>query len=148
MSEHIDDKKYNTDIDHFRKISERHILIFEPIVSFRDKCRIIHYADLIRIATNELISMFRKRSEQLLRTKKFRQLKSLRNKYDNTDDLDLFESVTKDMHEMCLEYEVTWELCDKLMAEISEKYHIDYIFTVSSAKEIWLKIIYIRMVKV
>lgn len=65
----------------YRRCSDRHVLVLETNLTYVEKCQIFHYADLIRKASNELIGIMKKRYDQLVRTKRYRKLKSLYKKY-------------------------------------------------------------------
>ena len=61
----------------YRRCSDRHVLVLETNLTYVEKCQIFHYADLVRKAGNELTGIMKKRYDQLVRTKRYRKLKSL-----------------------------------------------------------------------
>ena len=70
----------------YRRCSDRHVLVLETNLTYVEKCQIFHYADLIRKAGNELTGIMKKRYDQLVRTKRYRKLKSLYKKYKDADN--------------------------------------------------------------
>ena len=61
----------------FHRRSSRHVLVLETTMSHKDKCKVFHYADLVRKAGNELVAIMNNHLKQLCKTKKYKQLKSL-----------------------------------------------------------------------
>lgn len=78
--------EYKQMLKAYHRLSDRHVLVLETDLSYQDKCKIFHYADLERKAGNELAAIMKNNYEQLIRTKKYRKLKALYGKYANIDD--------------------------------------------------------------
>ena len=91
---------YNQALKNYHKKSNRHVLVLEADVSEEQKRMILHTSNLIRIAGNCLIAVMRRNYEQLIRTKRYRNLKSLYKKAKDTDDKSLLASITAQMQEM------------------------------------------------
>lgn len=70
----------------YRGCSDRHVLVLETNLTYVEKCQIFHYADLVRKAGNELTGIMKKRYDQLVRTKRYRKLKTLYKKYKDADN--------------------------------------------------------------
>ena len=132
---------YIQKLTNFRNMTTKHFLLFEPISTFYDRCRIFHYAKLINIISRELLSIYGKRTEQLMRTKKFRGLKKARIPNLEAKDKESYDLVVHDMQEMMLQYNVTRELFDKSLLAISQKYNVDYVFSAPRGDEIWANVI-------
>ena len=49
----------------FHRRSSRHVLVLETTMSHKDKCKVFHYADLIRKAGNELVAIMNNHLKQL-----------------------------------------------------------------------------------
>ena len=73
----MQDTKTKADINliQFHKITSRHVLVLEADVDERDRRKLIHISNIIRIAGNELTAIMKKNYEQLTRTKKYRCLR-------------------------------------------------------------------------
>ena len=75
----IDDAeiKYKQALKNYHKESNRHVLVLEADVTEEQKRMILHTSNLIRIAGNCLATVMKRNYEQLVRTKRYRNLKSL-----------------------------------------------------------------------
>ena len=142
MTEKTNDNE-NTEIDYtqalknYHKKSNRHVLVLEADVSEEQRRMILHTSNLIRIAGNCLIAVMKRNYEQLIRTKRYRNLKSLYKKAKDTDDKNLLASITAQMQEMQKAYNVTWDFCRKEMNKIKDTYHINSIFARTKAEDVW-----------
>lgn len=105
----IDDAeiKYKQALKNYHKESNRHVLVLEADVTEEQKRMILHTSNLIRIAGNCLIAVMKRNYEQLVRTKRYKNLKSLYKKAKDADDKKLLASVTAQMQEMQESYSVT-----------------------------------------
>lgn len=128
-------------IKSFRRASENHTVILDPDTAFQNKCKLMHCAKLISLATDELINAFRKRAEQLFRTKKFRGLKKTRDKCLEANEKDQLLDINATIDEMLDEFGITWEICKSLMFKISKKYNVDNPIAASHAEDTWINIL-------
>lgn len=129
--------KYKQALKNYHKESNRHVLVLEADVTEEQKRMILHTSNLIRIAGNCLIAVMKRNYEQLIRTKRYRNLKSLYNKAKDADDKKLLASIAAQMQEMQESYGVTWDFCRKEMNKIKDMYHINSIFARSKAENVW-----------
>lgn len=128
---------YNQALKNYHKKSNRHVLVLEADVTEEQRRMILHTSNLIRIAGNCLVAVMKRNYEQLIRTKRYRNLKSLYNKAKDTDDKNLLASIAAQMQEMQKSYNVTWDFCRKEMDKIKDIYHISSIFARSKAEDVW-----------
>ena len=135
----IDDAeiKYKQALKNYHKESNRHVLVLKADVTEEQKRMILHTSNLIRIAGNCLATVMKRNYEQLVRTKRYRNLKSLYKKAKDTDDKKLLASVTAQIQEIQESYNVTWDFCRKEMNKIKDIYHINSIFARSKAEDVW-----------
>ena len=129
--------KYKQALKDYHKESNRHVLVLEADVTEEQKRMILHISNLIRIAGNCLIAVMKRNYEQLIRTKRYRRLKSLYKKAKDADNKKLLASITTQMQEMQKSYNVTWDFCSKEMSKIKDIYHINSIFARSKAEDVW-----------
>ena len=64
-------------IKEFHKVSDRHVLVLEANLSHVDKCELFGISEKLRKMGNELLSIMYKNYKQLIRTKKYKNLKRL-----------------------------------------------------------------------
>ena len=121
----------------YRRCSDRHVLVLETNLTYVEKCQIFHYADLIRKASNELTGIMKKRYDQLVRTKRYRKLKSLYKRYKDADNKKALKDVCDQMKEMQKQYDVTWDYCRTSMIPIKKKYGIDAVFALTKAEDVF-----------
>ena len=121
----------------YRRCSDRHVLVLETNLTYVEKCQIFHYADLVRKAGNELTGIMKKRYDQLVRTKRYRKLKSLYKKYKDADNKKALKEVCDQMKEMQKQYDVTWDYCRTSMIPIKKKYGIDAVFALTKAEDVF-----------
>lgn len=121
----------------YRKVSDRHVVVFEIDMTEEEKRVIFHDSDVLRKAGNDLTAIILSRYEQLIRTKRYRALKELYGKYSGTGDEEKVKSIATQMAEMQTQYNVTWEDCRKEMIKIGEGYKICSIFALSRAEDVW-----------
>ena len=69
--------KYKQALKNYHKKSNRHVLVLEANITEEQKRMILHTSNLIRIAGNCLTAVMKRNYEQLVRTKRYRNLKSL-----------------------------------------------------------------------
>ena len=133
----------------YRRCSDRHVLVLETNLTYVEKCQIFHYADLVRKAGNELTEIMKKRYDQLVRTKRYRKLKSLYKKYKDADNKKALKDVCDQMKEMQKQYDVTWDYCRTSMVPIGKKYGIDAVFALTKRRMYFVesKNVFIRMEK-
>ena len=129
--------KYKQALKDYHKKSNRHVLVLEADVTEEQKRMILHTSNLIRIAGNCLVAVMKRNYEQLIRTKRYRSLKSLYKKAKDANDKKLLTSVTAQMQEMQELYSVTWDFCRREMDKIKDIYHINSIFAKSKAEDVW-----------
>lgn len=121
----------------YHKLSDRHVLVLETDLSYQDKCKIFHYADLERKAGNELVALMKNNYEQSIRTKKYRKLKSLYVKYTNANDKKNSKLIANQLNDLQRQYKVTWDFCRTSMIPLGKKYGLDAIFALTKAEDIW-----------
>ena len=129
--------KPEADLKQFHKTTDRHVLVLEADISERDKRKLLHMSNIIRVAGNELIAVMKKNYEQLVRTKRYRYLQNMYVKAKKAEDKKQTSTITAEMTEMQKSYHVTWEFCRKSMIEINQKYNINSIFALSKAEDVW-----------
>ena len=129
--------QYKQALKHYHKESNRHVFVLEVDATEEQKRMILHTSNLIRIAGNCLIAVMKHNYEQLVRTKRYRNLKSLYKKAKDEDDKKQLASITAQMQEMQELYSVTWNFCRREMDKIKDIYHINSIFARSKAEDVW-----------
>ena len=65
----------------YRKAASSHVIVLEADMAQDEERDIIHDADVLRRAGNELTAVMRKRYEQFIRTKRYRALQKLYGRY-------------------------------------------------------------------
>ena len=135
----MQDTKTKADINliQFHKITSRHVLVLEADISECDKRELLHMSNIIRIAGNELIVVMKKQYEQLLRTKRYRQLRDMYAKAKKIDNKEQVKIIGSEMNEMQKSYNLTWEYCQKAMVKINRRYQLNSIFALSKAEDVW-----------
>ena len=128
---------YKQALKEYHKHSDRHVLVLEADISYQEACKCFHYADLERKAGNELVSMMRDRYLQLMRTKKYRKVRSLYGQASTGRNTQECKRLAAVMNEMQRKYQVTWNDCRKAMIPIGKKYGIDAVFALTKAEDIW-----------
>lgn len=139
QKKHKKRKRQKKDIS-LRKLHEltaRHVLVLETDLGYLDICQIVHLAELIRKAGNDLIRIMKKNLDQMKRTKRYRILQSLYQKAKAAGDEDERKKIAAEMKELQEQYNVTWDFCRDSMALIKDKYHINSIFALSKAEDVW-----------
>jgi hypothetical protein len=136
-NQNIETAQYKKLLKAYHQSSDRHVLVLETDLSYQDKCKVFHYADLERKAGNELISIMKKHYEQLVRTKKYRKFKKLYGKYSEIKDKKACKEIAKQMTSLQGAYHVTWEFCRKTMIPIGKKYGLDSIVALTKAEDVW-----------
>lgn len=129
--------KYKQALKNYHKKSNRHVLVLEANITEEQKRMILHTSNLIRIAGNCLTAVMKRNYEQLVRTKRYRNLKSLYKKAKDADDKKLLTSITAQMQGMQELYNVTWDFCRMEMDRIKDIYHITSVFARSKAEDVW-----------
>ena len=137
INQNTEQTEYKQMLKAYHKLSDRHVLVLEANLSYQDKCKIFHYANLERKAGNELVSIMKNNYEQLIRTKKYRKLKALYVKYINANDKKNSKLIANQLNELQKQYNVTWNFCRTSMIPIGKKYGIDAIFALTKAEDIW-----------
>ena len=151
--------EYQKALRKFHKKSNRHVVVFEADISEDEKRRIFSDADHLRQCGNELLGIMERNLEQLLRTKRYRALQKLYGKVsdpihalekkevlsdEETQKLNHLKKeraeITSSMNQMRESYQVTWDFCRTKMMELKEKYHLQSIFALSRAEDIWAAI--------
>ena len=151
--------EYQKALRKFHKKSNRHVVVFEADISEDEKRRIFSDADHLRQCGNELLGIMKRNLEQLLRTKKYRALQKLYGKVsdpihalekkevlldEETQKLNHLKKeraeITNSMNQMRESYQMTWDFCQTKMMELKEKYHLQSIFALSCAEDIWAAI--------
>ena len=128
------DEEYKKILKQFHKLSDRHILAVETDMPYSDVLKVVALSDRIRKAGNELVGLMRKNYDQLLRTKRYRKLLKL---YGATQDKDKRKALAKQLNEMQISYNITWDYCRRSMIPIGKKYGIDAVFALTKAEDIW-----------
>ena len=148
--------EYQKALRKFHKKSNRHVVVFEADISEDEKRRIFSDADHLRQCGNELLGIMERNLEQLLRTKRYRALQKLYGKVsdpihelekkdvlsdEETQKLNHLKKeraeLTNSMNQMRESYQVTWDFCRTKMMELKEAYHLQSIFALSRAEDIW-----------
>lgn len=129
--------EYSKRLRKFRSSSERHVLVLEAAIKETEKRHIFRDADELRQCGNELTSIMRKRHEQLVRTKRYRKLKTLYGKYKNSGDEKELAGITQQMNEMQKAYRVTWDDCRTEMISIGKAHGVKSIFSLTRAEDVW-----------
>lgn len=129
--------QYKQALKNYHKESNRHVFVLEVDATEEQKRMILHTSNLIRIAGNCLIAVMKHNYEQLVRTKRYRNLKSLYKKAKDEDDKKQLASITAQMQEMQELYSVTLNFCRREMDKIKDIYHINSIFARSKAEDVW-----------
>ena len=151
--------EYQKALRKFHKKSNRHVVVFEADISEDEKRRIFSDADHLRQCGNELLGIMKRNLEQLLRTKKYRALQKLYGKVsdpihalekkevlsdEETQKLNQLKKecaeIANSMNQMRESYQMTWDFCRTKMMELKEKYHLQSIFALSRAEDIWAAI--------
>ena len=151
--------EYQKALCKFHKKSNRHVVVFEADISEDEKRRIFSDADHLRQCGNELLGIMERNLEQLLRTKRYRALQKLYGKVsdpihalekkeilsdEETQKLNHLKKeraeLTNSMNKMRESYQVTWDFCRTKMMELKEAYHLQSIFALSRAEDIWAAI--------
>ena len=126
------------DLKQFRKESNRHVLVLEAQVSEQDKYKLIHLSNnVLRTAGNDLTGVMKKNYDQLVRTKRYRHLQSLYGKAKKAKRDKELKAVGAEMKQMQEEYHVTWEFCRQSMIRINKQYHLNSIFALTQAEDVW-----------
>ena len=128
------DEEYKKILKQFHKLSDRHILAVETDMPYSDVLKVVALSDRIRKAGNELVGLMRKNYDQLLRTKRYRKLLKL---YGDTQDKDKRKALAKQLNEMQISYNITWDYCRRSMIPIGKKYGIDAVYALTKAEDIW-----------
>lgn len=137
INQNNEQTEYKKMLKAYHKLSDRHVLVLETDLSYQDKCKVFHYADLERKAGNELVAIMKNNYEQLLRTKRYRKLKTLYGKYSKADDKNNCKIIANQLNEMQKQYNVTWDYCRTVMIPIGKKYGLNAIFALTKAEDIW-----------
>ena len=126
------------DLKQFRKESNRHVLVLEAQVSEQDKYKLIHLSNnVLRTAGNDLTGVMKKNYDQLVRTKRYRHLQSLYGKAKKAKRDKELKAIGAEMKQMQEEYHVTWEFCRQSMIKINKQYHLNSIFALTQAEDVW-----------
>ena len=128
---------YQKQLRQYHKNSPRHVLVLEADVPYQDRCRIFHYADLVRKAGNELVGIMKNNLEQLTRTKKYRYFNREYGKCKAAKDEDGLKAAAKKLKELQQSYNVTFDFCRKAMVPLDNKYGIDAVFGLTKAEDVW-----------
>lgn len=128
------DEEYKKILKQYHKRSDRHILVTETDMLYSDVLRVVTLSHKIRKAGNELAGIMRKNYDQLLRTKRYRKLRSL---YGSTEEKSKRKKLADQLNEMQKSYHVTWDFCRKSMIPIGKKYGIDAVFALTKAEDVW-----------
>lgn len=128
------DDEYKKILKQYHKLSDRHVLVAETDMPYSDIQKVVTLSDKIRKAGNELVGIMRKNYDQLLRTKRYRNLLKL---YGSTEDKKKRKVLAIQLNEMQKQYNVTWDYCRVSMIPIGKKYGIDAVFALTKAEDVW-----------
>lgn len=147
---------YDTALYGYHKAAAKHVVVMELSLSEDEKRKIFADADRLRQCGNQLLGIMKRNLEQLLRTKRYRNLQKLYGRFseriktlNSIDELSdeqqkELKQLSKDrdgvsssMSEMQESYHVTWDFCRKQMETLRLSYGIDSIFALSRAEDIW-----------
>ncbi len=67
--------EYEKCLREYHKASPRHVIVLETDLTEDEKRHLFHQADLLRQCGNELLGIMKRHLDQLLRTKKYRDLR-------------------------------------------------------------------------
>lgn len=148
--------EYEKNLSSYRKHSDRHVVVIEVDMEENDKRHLFAENDCLRNCGNDLIRVMKHNLEQLLRTKRYRQLqtrygtlsdriKALSEKESlspkQTVELERLtanqSAIVQSMDEMQEQYHVTWDCCRQSMEEIKDRYQATSIFALSRAEDVW-----------
>ena len=148
--------EYEKCLREYHKASPRHVIVLETDLTEDEKRHLFHQADLLRQCGNELLGIMKRHLDQLLRTKKYRdlrksygkisksikslqQIKELSNvqKRHLKDQKKNLQTVSDQMNEMQEEYHITWEYCRNTMKTLRLKYEQTSVIALSRAEDIW-----------
>ena len=96
------EKDFEKKLKAFHRRSSRHVLVLETTMSHKDKCKVFHYADLVRKAGNELVAIMKNHLEQLCKLKKYKKLKSLYAKSYKAKDHAKCKQIASQLNELYL----------------------------------------------
>ena len=125
------------DMKSLRKKSPRHVLVLEADMDEKSKRSIFGMADRLRLAGNELTALMKNSISQLLRTKRYRKLKTLYGKASENNDKAMRSHLSSQMKAMQAEYGVSWDFFRKAMIPIGKKYGLPSVFALTRAEDIW-----------
>lgn len=140
---------YQIALKKMRKVANRHVLVLEAAMTETQKRRTFKLAGKLRICGNRLTGEMRKRLDQLLRTKAYRQeLKEygrLRTKLSGLDSRDeRYRAARKDLDasasrlaDMQKDKNVTWDHARKFMEVLAARYNIPAVFALARAEDVW-----------
>ena len=106
------EQDFDTKLKAFHRRSSRHVLVLETTMSYKDKCKVFHYADLVRKAGNELVAIMNNHLKQLCKTKKYKQLKSLYAKSYKAKDHAKCKHIALQLNELYEKYNLTKRYCE------------------------------------
>lgn len=66
IRQNFDQTEYKRLLKSYHKLSDRHVLVLESDLSYQDKSKIFHYADLERKVGNELVSIWNNYTKRLV----------------------------------------------------------------------------------
>ena len=131
------EQDFDTKLKAFHRRSPRHVLVLETTMSHKDKCKVFHYADLIRKAGNELVAIMKNNLEQLCKLKKYKKLKSLYAKSYKAKDHAKCKHIALQLNELYESYNLTKRYCVKAMIPLGKKYQIGSVFALTKAEDVW-----------
>lgn len=83
----MQEEKKAMNLKQFHKATNRHVLVLEADMPEQDKYKMLHLSNVIRIAGNNLTAVMKKNYGQLMRTKKYRALRTAYAKSDGTEQM-------------------------------------------------------------
>lgn len=121
----------------FRKVSSRHVVVFEADMDAVQKQHCFHVAENLRIAGNELSILMMKRYDQLIRTKRYRKLSHLYANASKEDDSQRMKSLGIQMVEMRDQYGINREACCHSMIGIRQRLGLPSVLGLTRAEDVW-----------
>ena len=142
--------EFNKQIAKHHKLTSRHVLVLEADMKDEEKRHVIHLAEKLRQAGNQVVRTMNKRLEQMERTKEYKDTKAaygivldkLKKIEDQTSER--FKELTKEkqilgkkLQEIQARFEVTEYDVKEAMRKVGTFMGIPSVFSLSRADDIW-----------
>ncbi|MDO4468013.1 MAG: hypothetical protein Q4C49_13580 [Bacillota bacterium] len=124
-------------INDLHKNAPKHILKLEVTSSTENIRSIFYKSEMARRFSNVLTGHMKTRYEQMSRTKKYRKVKELYSKACDNKDKKTKQKLNAELNLLQKQYGLTWDQCRLLHKELYPKYHLDSIFALTIAENVW-----------